>query len=537
MRLTSNYSHRRERTGFTVAGSRFIKENCRWLFPMFRWRTFLPRCNPQCGFSFIIGAVVLFLISYLYISHRTRVGRPFRLGQLGARLHNGAHIQGSGRRNAFSSTDVKIPKPRRRWEEKAEAQNESGVEGTVSWRQVSDVINLMAKMTPDDPSSGKPAVQSEVLMRQIKELTEAMLSEKTMLPKLQDPPMCVGDLKEGEVEDIFCIPKPNYLSHIKNPCWYTDEMFREVKVRKLNCLPYFHILGCAKSGTTDLWNRLMSHPHVVSNDGLLHKEGLWWSWRRYGISGYNRNKVMNFSEYVDLFQDTARQIQASVESDSLLQQILITGDASPPDFWDFRGWTNISQNRNHHIPRVITPHLMKHFYTNPKFILMFRDPIERLYSDYFFVGGGLTSLDFHNDVLASINLVHSCVKRFGLVSCFYDHRLYIKLPVRLPFACYSVFMREWLQVFPKENFLLIKTEEYDEDSEATLKEVMAFLGLGPLRENVLQEITEEERSRVTVQRKIAGPMRNATREILHSLLDPCGLELARLLKNDKFTWS
>ena len=54
------------------------------------------------------------------------------------------------------------------------------------------------------------------------------------------------------------------------------------------------------------------------------------------------------------------------------------GDASPPDFWDLRGWRNISQNRDLDIPRVITPHLMKHIYDNPKFILMFRDPIERL---------------------------------------------------------------------------------------------------------------------------------------------------------------
>ncbi|CAG5122700.1 unnamed protein product, partial [Candidula unifasciata] len=214
------------------------------------------------------------------------------------------------------------------------------------------------------------------LMAQIRLLRQAMTSKDTMLPKPVSPPACVDNLQPGEVEDIFCIPQPKYLSHIKNPCWYAVTP-SDPGGRTLQCLPYFHILGCAKSGTTDLWNRLMSHPHTVSNDGLLHKEALWWSWYRYGMSGYNRNRpVQNFSYYISLFQDTARQIQSSIDQETLFHQILITGDASPPDFWDFRGWVNISQNRLQTIPSIITPHLMRHIYTNPKFIIMFRDPID-----------------------------------------------------------------------------------------------------------------------------------------------------------------
>ena len=72
-------------------------------------------------------------------------------------------------------------------------------------------------------------------------------------------------------------PKPKYLANVKNPCWREDSGKGEMK-----CLPYFHILGVAKAGTTDLWNRLMGHPHVVSNNGFLHKEALWWGWTRYG---------------------------------------------------------------------------------------------------------------------------------------------------------------------------------------------------------------------------------------------------------------
>ncbi|CAG5122701.1 unnamed protein product [Candidula unifasciata] len=133
-------------------------------------------------------------------------------------------------------------------------------------------------------------------------------------------------------------------------------------------------------------------------------------------------------------------------------------------------------------------------------------------------------------------MLAKCVEQRGLHSCFHDLELYVRLPVRLPFACYSVFMREWLQVFPLENFLFIKTEEYENNLEDTLKSVMEFLGLGPLKDTQLQVIAEEERSRVTVQRKIAGPMKNATRDILEELLGGCSTELARLIQSDKFTW-
>ena len=42
--------------------------------------------------------------------------------------------------------------------------------------------------------------------------------------------------------------------------------------------------------------------------------------------GYKQRHVMTFEDYVDLFQDTARQIRASMESETLHQQILITGE-------------------------------------------------------------------------------------------------------------------------------------------------------------------------------------------------------------------
>ncbi|KAH3712321.1 hypothetical protein DPMN_072018 [Dreissena polymorpha] len=47
-------------------------------------------------------------------------------------------------------------------------------------------------------------------------------------------------------------------------------------------MPYFHIIGVCKTGTTDLFERLSHHPEVIKNRGIMGKETWFWSWKRYG---------------------------------------------------------------------------------------------------------------------------------------------------------------------------------------------------------------------------------------------------------------
>ena len=53
-------------------------------------------------------------------------------------------------------------------------------------------------------------------------------------------------------------------------------------VKSLSCLPYFHILCCSKSGTTDMYRRISMHPDIVPNFGMFGKERLYWGWAMYG---------------------------------------------------------------------------------------------------------------------------------------------------------------------------------------------------------------------------------------------------------------
>ncbi|KAK7488328.1 hypothetical protein BaRGS_00020487, partial [Batillaria attramentaria] len=181
---------------------------------------------------------------------------------------------------------------------------------------------------------------------------------------------CVDLEGKGYVQDTLCMKRPNYLPTYKNPCWidWTEQL------QRLRCLPYFHLLGVDKSGTTDLHSRIAQHPHVLLNSGGLGKETYYWCWLKYGLWMRKYTTPKPFFNYLRLFDKPAATIAENVDPNGY--HPLITGDGTPMDFWDFRGWTLIPQNKGLKEPVVLTPHLMRHLYANPKFIIILRNPVD-----------------------------------------------------------------------------------------------------------------------------------------------------------------
>ena len=81
---------------------------------------------------------------------------------------------------------------------------------------------------------------------------------------------------------IHLQPRPKYVTQITNPCYMEDTKPGANSGSKVHCLPYFHILGNDKCGTTDFHARLTQHPRVLPNNGGLGKEIYYWCWLRYG---------------------------------------------------------------------------------------------------------------------------------------------------------------------------------------------------------------------------------------------------------------
>src|SRR5436305_4353381 len=49
---------------------------------------------------------------------------------------------------------------------------------------------------------------------------------------------------------------------------------------------------------------------------------------------------------------------------------------------------------------------------------------------------------------------------------------------------YVVQLQAWMQVFPREQFLILKSEDFYRDPPATLKRVLAFLGIPEARQHL-----------------------------------------------------
>lgn len=356
------------------------------------------------------------------------------------------------------------------------------------------------------------------------ELTDTTTKGKVRLQRSMNY-SCPATLRViNQVEDLLCMPSPRLLPNYKNPCWNTTD-------GKFRCLPYFQIVGMDKCGSTDLFDRIAKHPDVLKNKGVLKKETMWWSWKRYGHWLKTVRRVESFNMYLRYFDTAAGSIQKQPHAG------LITGDGTPMDLWDNSGWVNIPQNEGLSEPTVITPHLIKHVNPGVKLIIILRDPVERLFSDYIFLQQGVrTRKAFHEEVIRSIKELHRCTRNSSLRTCLYDRSLHVKINARIHLGFYPIFLKDWFRVFPREQFLILRTEDYSEQIEAHLKQLYSFLGLRDLPDSEIKTFAKAKRKYVT-KTKQGKHMLPETRAILKRLYIKPIQELADLLNDRRFLWN
>ncbi|XP_025094825.1 carbohydrate sulfotransferase 15-like [Pomacea canaliculata] len=342
---------------------------------------------------------------------------------------------------------------------------------------------------------------------------------------------CVDPRSERGVEDTLCVQRPQYLPSYKNPCWLDSGPYNGLK--RLRCLPYFHVLGVDKSGSTDLFSRITQHPQVLANSGGLGKETYYWCWLKYGQWMKGVVRPQPFVRYLRYFDEAAATIYHGFHTNG---SELITGDGTPMDFWDFRAWTLIPQNKGLTEPAILTPHLMRHLYRDPKFIIILRNPTERLYSDYLFLGYGWSPEKFRDDVPRAIDMMQRCLKVNSTRQCVFSNHTYVEMPMRLHIGMYSVFMKEWLAVFPRSSFHILRTEDFAQNMTLHLRLIYKFLGLEPLTDQQIEKIASMTRKHETEIKKEVEDMYPETRAQLDQFYAGYKEELATMLDDRSFLW-
>ncbi|XP_041803992.1 carbohydrate sulfotransferase 15-like [Chelmon rostratus] len=380
---------------------------------------------------------------------------------------------------------------------------------------------------------------------------------------------------------LFSVIPDHFLPGVKSPCWYKeisserstdpyrnnhycrssptrktlcDKMrpnfhkhlqHRDGKLFRLRCLPYFYIIGQPKCGTTDLYSRLRMHPEVQSS---IIKEPHWWTRGRLGFQRFKDgfSNIFPVEDYLDLFEVTAQHIQEKMNRNSSRDHhttqfvteggtemiSVLTFEASPSTMWDNRP-------RKETEPSFLTQDFIHTLQPGAKFIIILRDPVERLYSDYLYFKEDKESVeDFHQKALKSVQLFQSCLSQWSLRACAYNRNLFSSKPLRLHVGLYVVFLLDWLTVFHRDQILVLRLEDYAADKRATLQKAFDFLGLSPLSVELEEEVMKQrvENNRGMKDREL-GPMLPATRDLLREFHQPFNRKLASVLDDSAFLWS
>jgi hypothetical protein len=284
--------------------------------------------------------------------------------------------------------------------------------------------------------------------------------------------------------DLTFIPRP--LRHaVKSVLLFPRRMSSGGRV-----LPDFIIIGGQKCGTKSLYNYLIRHPNCLP---AFEKEVHFFDYKYHkGLRWYRAN-----------FPTAAREerLARSKIND------MIAGEASP--YYIFHP----------HAPGRIAADI-----PGVKLIALLRNPVYRAYSHYQHeVRKGHENLSFQEAIEREEERLQGELERLMEDEEYYsfDHQHYSYLAR----GAYADQLRGWLDCFPREQMMIIKSEDMYDDPSHIFTEVQAFLGLPQW------DLGEYQKFNYAAY----GGMKPEIRERLAEYFEPHNRELYELLGRD-FAW-
>ena len=312
---------------------------------------------------------------------------------------------------------------------------------------------------------------------------------------------------------------------------------------RLRCLPYFMLLGFAKCGSTDFQFRAVKNKYMVKG---FTKEYYWWETYRFTANA-------SLSDYSDILDSSLKDLLALSDATAAQPHYPgVTGEMTTITLNSMPHWRNDPRNAGLNEPRYLTPHDIKPVLPSVKFIVLMRNPVSRLYSHYNmwspYRGFKVGPQDFHTRVVPSLQWWRNCTAILPERNCLYGSPPEVK-PVEWELSSwwqkeynhsgefrsgmYALFLKDWLDVFPRQQFLFLRTEDYGADKLGTLNDqVYPFLNI--------PKVDGKDRERIETMKNVFQqkyePMFNETREILTAFYQPFNEKLAKLLGDDKWLW-
>lgn len=378
---------------------------------------------------------------------------------------------------------------------------------------------------------------------------------------------------------MYSILPKTFLPNMKNPCWYSNvshtassnyflmenlrpEVGKGISRPALNkltqtilnnpgkktllCLPYFFIAGFPKSATSTLDIGMRKHPQIV---GPSDKEPHWWTRGLHFKEGFQDNGPLSVVRYTLFFTPLTDVLDFSDVGGGL-----VTYDASQSTLWD----SPYSENDQDY---CILPTLMSRILPGAKFVVLMRNPVDRLISHFIWSckyhhGNDMSKWPadvvrdgpdvFHAQVVRITNWFSECLEMFSLFKCVNSRDFGVTfnseascgtIGHRLLIGIYFVHLSKWLQFYSEEQFLFLRMEDFVSDPFETLSQVTDFLGVSPVTRSKAEQWFSEKTNQRDEPAKSAFHIRDRTVELLKSFYRPYNLLLSELLNDNKFLWN
>ena len=223
---------------------------------------------------------------------------------------------------------------------------------------------------------------------------------------------------------------------------YQNLRSHRILPNQIRLLPDFIIIGAQKCGTTSLYHYLKQHPCV--GPVLLKEVNFFDNHYSKGIAWYRTH----FPSV--LYKFCIKQIS---------KQNFVTGEASPDYIF------------HPHAPKRVLKILPQ-----VKLIILLRNPVDRAYSHYHHqLRKGREALSFEKAIEKEEERLGGELQKMLLNENYFSlnrqHYSYLSRGI------YIDQLKTWINLFPRKQFLIIKSEDFFENPPRIFKHVLKFLNL------------------------------------------------------------
>lgn len=306
------------------------------------------------------------------------------------------------------------------------------------------------------------------------------------------------------------------------------------------CLPSTFIIGFPKCGTTLLYKYIESHPLMAKP---RNKEGQFW--REFIKTNDTEYRELQTLIYLFHFYTASQEIK--------IRQEMFTVDASA---------STVFATTQPYLDKemCIVPRLLLDTLPNSRFIIILRNPINRLWSDFWYFCSRSqwknlsyqsmvqrnifpkASEIFHNLTVLAVEEFMNCINNnhtefycVTLAGSFSGENAGCE-KVRLGLSVYYIHILRWFSVFPQNKFLLIRLEDLVTDSVDSMKRVWSFLKVSSI--NTVIKSKENSNDWISSSKyKDHFIMWEKTKDLLKDFFHPYNLKLAQLLDNQHYLWN